>query len=190
MADPGENPKIILANSDSNIAVDDLVEGSANFRLRTVRLGRPEAIHPNLFRHCIDRSQNNSVGDGGNNKDGNSHGPGFGGDGGSEENNVYSFKEKMKSLKNAQVVCCTCIGSGVDILYNTNFERVLVEKAIQAAELAVLVPLSSTIFKNGCKWCTTFHAQYPISSAYRYYDVFIRLVLLRKVTKWCFTSRT
>ena len=64
LADPGENPKNILANSDSNIAVDDLVEGSANFRLRAVRLGRPGAIRPEFLRHCIDRAQNNSVGGG------------------------------------------------------------------------------------------------------------------------------
>ena len=48
----------------------------------------------------------------------------------------------MKNLKNAQVVCCTYIGSGGDILDNTNFERVLVDEATQATEPAVLVPLT------------------------------------------------
>lgn len=48
----------------------------------------------------------------------------------------------MKVLKNAQVVCCTCIGSGADILDNMTFERVLVDEATQATEPAVLVPLA------------------------------------------------
>ena len=77
------------------------MKGSANVRLRGVRLGRPDAISPELLRHYIDRLQNNSVGGGGNNKDGNSHGPGFGGGGDNEQNIVSSFKEKIKNLKNA-----------------------------------------------------------------------------------------
>jgi hypothetical protein len=45
----------ILATSDSNIAVDNLVEGCASAGLRVGRLGRPEAIRPELLRFCIDR---------------------------------------------------------------------------------------------------------------------------------------
>jgi regulator of nonsense transcripts 1 len=39
-----------------------------------------------------------------------------------------AFKERIKVLKNAQVVCCTCIGSGGDILDSMTFERVLVDE--------------------------------------------------------------
>ena len=117
----GKNVKPILATSDSNIAVDNLVEGCANLGLLVVRLGRPEAIRPELLRHCIDRPQ------GGN---------------GNGYSLAASYKEKMKDLKNAQVVCCSCIGSGADILDHMNFERVLVDEATQATEPAVLVPLT------------------------------------------------
>merc|ERR1719498_1043031 len=61
----GENPSPILATSDSNIAVDNLVEGCANVGLRVVRLGRPEAIRPELLRHCIDRPSDNKGNGGG-----------------------------------------------------------------------------------------------------------------------------
>jgi len=131
----GNEPQPILATSDSNIAVDNLVEGCANVGLRVVRLGRPEAIRPELLRYCIDRPQgggNNNNGMNGNNRYG----------GGGQGYGSSAFKEKMKVLKNAQVVCCTCIGSGADILDNMTFERVLVDEATQATEPAVLVPLA------------------------------------------------
>jgi len=132
---PTVNP--ILATSDSNIAVDNLVEGCANVGLRVVRLGRPEAIRPELLRYCIDRPQSSGHGNnnnnGGNNNNNNNN---YGG------TSATAFKEKMKILKNAQVICCTCIGSGGDILDNMTFERVLVDEATQATEPAVLVPLT------------------------------------------------
>jgi len=115
---PGEQPKPILATSDSNIAVDNLVEGCANAGLVVVRLGRPESIRPDLLRFCIDRPRN------------------------SGESYGSIYQEKLHSLKNAQIICCTCIGSGADILDNMSFERVLVDEATQATEPAVLVPLT------------------------------------------------
>ena len=143
-AKPGENPSPILATSDSNIAVDNLVEGCANVGLRVVRLGRPEAIRPELLRHCIDRPSDNK------------------GNGGGWSNysgvSPSAFKERMKTLKNAQVVCCTCIGSGGDILDSLTFERVMVDEATQATEPAVLVPLT-----RGCRQLVLVgdHCQLP-----------------------------
>lgn len=133
----GGNP--ILATSDSNIAVDNLVEGCANVGLKVVRLGRPEAIRPELLRYCVDRPQTN--------------------------NNSYvntstgtAFKEKIKVIRNAEVICCTCIGSGSEILDNMTFERVLVDEATQATEPAVLVPLA-----RGCRQLVLVgdHCQLP-----------------------------
>eukprot|EP00804_Cyclotella_cryptica_P015800 CCRYP_006321-RD/>CCRYP_006321-RD protein AED:0.23 eAED:0.23 QI:746/1/1/1/1/1/7/622/1091 len=144
-ARPGENPAPILATSDSNIAVDNLVEGCANVGLRVVRLGRPEAIRPELLRYCIDRPAEK------------------GGSGGSMDfsyggMSTSAFKERMKVLKNAQVVCCTCIGSGGDILDSMTFERVMVDEATQATEPAVLVPLT-----RGCRQLVLVgdHCQLP-----------------------------
>ena len=146
----GQTPSPILATSDSNIAVDNLVEGCANVGLRVVRLGRPEAIRPELLRYCIDRPQNSYS----NNNNNNGSFSGGGGGGGA----ALAFKEKMKNLKNAQVICCTCIGSGGDILDNMTFERVLVDEATQATEPAVLVPLT-----RGCRQLVLVgdHCQLP-----------------------------
>lgn len=121
---PGSEASPVLATSDSNIAVDNLVEGCAAVGLRVVRLGRPEAIRPELLRFCIDRPQ---PAYGNNNSDTptQSYSAGFGG---------TSHKERMKQLKNAQVVCCTCIGSGSDILDSLGpLERVLVDEATQVS---------------------------------------------------------
>ena len=46
----GETPPPILATSDSNIAVDNLVEGCAGVGLRVIRLGRPEGT---LSLFCV-----------------------------------------------------------------------------------------------------------------------------------------
>jgi hypothetical protein len=144
----GETPSPILATSDSNIAVDNLVEGCANVGLRVVRLGRPEAIRPELLRYCIDRPQNSYSNNNNNNSNNGSYGGG----------SALAFKEKMKNLKNAQVICCTCIGSGGDILDGMTFERVLVDEATQATEPAVLVPLT-----RGCRQLVLVgdHCQLP-----------------------------
>jgi hypothetical protein len=140
----GENPVPILATSDSNIAVDNLVEGCAAAGLRVVRLGRPEAIRPELLRYCIDRpSLNGSQQQ--QQQQSNSSAP--------------NFKERAKQLKSAQIICCTCIGSGGDILDALGpLERILVDEATQATEPAVLVPLM-----RGCRQLVLVgdHCQLP-----------------------------
>jgi hypothetical protein len=140
----GDNHSPILATSDSNIAVDNLVEGCAAAGLRVVRLGRPEAIRPELLRFCVDRPPS-SYSKGENNQQ----------SGGSS---AMAFKERMKHLKSAQVICCTCIGSGGDILDTITFDRILVDEATQATEPAVLVPLM-----RGCRQLVLVgdHCQLP-----------------------------
>jgi len=135
----GENPAPILATSDSNIAVDNLVEGCAAVGLRVVRLGRPEAIRPELLRYCIDRPASTY------DKPGNGNNSPFFQN--SQSPATINYKERMKQLKSAQIVCCTCIGSGGDMLDSLGpLERVLVDEATQATEPAVVVPLM-----RGCR---------------------------------------
>jgi regulator of nonsense transcripts 1 len=140
-AGKGEQPAPILATSDSNIAVDNLVEGCAAVGLDVVRLGRPEAIRPELLRFCIDRPPSS-----------------YDSSGNRNSNPTMAFNERMKSLKKAQIVCCTCIGSGGDILDSMTFDRVLVDEATQATEPAVLVPLM-----RGCRQLVLVgdHCQLP-----------------------------
>lgn len=149
-ADKDQNPTPILATSDSNIAVDNLVEGCASVGLNVVRLGRPEAIRPELLRYCIDRPPSSYDK---RNGAGNLNSPNGGSSGGT------SYKERMKQLKSAQIICCTCIGSGGDILDSLGpLERVLVDEATQATEPAVLVPLM-----RGCRQLVLVgdHCQLP-----------------------------
>lgn len=151
-AGKGENAAPILATSDSNIAVDNLVEGCAAVGLRVVRLGRPEAIRPELLRYCIDRppssydSFRTSNGGSLNSPNGVS-------------STTINYKERMKQLKSAQIICCTCIGSGGDIIDSLGpLERILVDEATQATEPAVLVPLM-----RGCRQLVLVgdHCQLP-----------------------------
>jgi predicted DNA helicase len=44
-------------------------------------------------------------------------------------------------LDKAQVICCTCIGSGNEILDGRRFPQVLIDESTQATEPAALVPL-------------------------------------------------
>ena len=44
-------------------------------------------------------------------------------------------------LDRAQVLCCTCIGSGHELLDGRRFSRVLIDEATQATEPAALVPI-------------------------------------------------
>jgi len=83
------------------------------------------------------------------------YGGGGGGGGGSA---AQMFKEKMKAIKTAQIICCTCIGSGGEILEGLNLERVLVDEATQATEPATLVPLT-----RGCRQLVLVgdHCQLP-----------------------------
>lgn len=123
-----------------------LQTGCANVGLRVVRLGRPEAIRPELLKYCIDRPPDRD-GRGGGGMDFS-----YGG------MTTSAFKERMKVLKNAQVVCCTCIGSGGDILDSMTFERVMIDEATQATEAAVIVPLT-----RGCRQLVLVgdHCQLP-----------------------------
>jgi len=149
----GGNP--ILATSDSNIAVDNLVEGCAKAGLNVVRLGRPEAIRPELLKYCIDRPGSSNSSSNLKDMQGSQDGGYLGTP--SQSSGTY-HKERMKKLRAAQVVCCTCIGSGGDILDTLTFERVLVDEATQATEPAVLVPLT-----RGCRQLVLVgdHCQLP-----------------------------
>jgi len=57
---------------------------------------------------------------------------------------------RMRILSEAEVVCCTLTGSGVDYLakVQNGFRTVVVDEAAQAVELATLIPL-----QYGCKKC-------------------------------------
>ena len=122
--------------------MDNLLEECAKVGLCVICLGRPE-----LLRYCIDRSG----------------GSGPGGRGGGMT--ARDFKEKAKAIKNAQVICGTCIGSGTDIIDRVTFERVLVDEAMQATEPAMLVPLA-----RGCRQLVLVGDHYHIVQRWLVYS--------------------
>ena len=110
----------ILATSDSNIAVDNLLDGLAAANVRVVRLGKPDMVRPELLEYCIDaRNSDEAVG----------------------QNKEAAYEAKIKEIRAAQVVCATCIGIGSEMLERFRFSAVLVDEATQATESSTLVPL-------------------------------------------------
>eukprot|EP00756_Hemistasia_phaeocysticola_P019868 Hpha_TRINITY_DN15687_c3_g2::TRINITY_DN15687_c3_g2_i1::g.99073::m.99073/K14326/UPF1, RENT1; regulator of nonsense transcripts 1 len=111
----------VLVASDSNTAVDNLVDGLTRFGVRVVRLGRPEAIRQDLNRHTLDSlvAEQGCVGH--------------------AKDAIYQAQQQI--MRSAQVVACTCSGAGADLLEKFTFPSVIIDEASQATEPSVLVPL-------------------------------------------------
>jgi superfamily I DNA and/or RNA helicase len=58
----------------------------------------------------------------------------------SQERNSF-FANQKRSMKGADVVCCTCAGAGSDTLDKHWFQAILIDEASQATEPSVIVPL-------------------------------------------------
>ena len=99
----GMNRHPILCTSDSNTAVDNLVEGLAKARIKVIRIGRSESIRPELQQHTLDKMFMDKQG---------------------QERNLA----QQRALRAADVVCCTCAGSGGDMLDKYNFAAVLLDE--------------------------------------------------------------
>ena len=114
-------PLPLLATSDSNIAVDNLLEGIAAHGVKAVRVGRPENIREDLLSYSLDEMNRSS-------------------------NNGGSRTQSQRILQQAEVICATCIGSGSEMLSKYAFHTVLIDECTQATETSVLVPVS-----RGCQ---------------------------------------
>ena len=87
----------VLATSDSNIAVDNLLAGLADAGVRVVRLGRPDSVRPELLQYCPDAAT------------------------GRESMSAQEKHDaKNRAVREAQVVCATCIGAGTEVLARTH----------------------------------------------------------------------
>ena len=147
----------ILAVADSNVAVDNLLEGLLSLNIRAVRLGQPVKVRESLREatmdaqmeeHPLHRDLDHWL------KSNEKLDRRVKGMKGKEKGLAYrdlrrGWKEvrrieaQMRDdiLDRAQVLCCTCIGSGHQILDGRRFSRVLIDEATQATEPAALVPL-------------------------------------------------
>ena len=116
----------ILCTSDSNIAVDNLVDGLARAGVRVARIGRPEAVRQDLMPYMIESIA------------------------GIDQDCRWSKQQQRSAITNAlrqaEVICATCAGAGSDILEKYSFQACLIDEATQATEPATVIPLT-----KGCK---------------------------------------
>ncbi len=148
----------VLAVADSNVAVDNLLEGLVKRGVKAVRLGQPVKVREGLRdstmdaemeRHPLRKDLVNHIelneklarrikGMRGGKEKGLAHR-----DLSRGWKEVKRIEGEIRDdiLDRAQVLCCTCIGSGHEILDGRKFPRVLIDEATQATEPAALVPL-------------------------------------------------
>ena len=112
----------ILCTSDSNIAVDNLVDGLSRAGVRVARVGRPEAVRQDLMQYMVESIA------------------------GIEPGCNWSKDQQYQAingvLRRAEVICATCAGAGSDILERFSFQACLIDEATQATEPATVVPLT------------------------------------------------
>jgi len=130
----------VLATAHSNKGVDNLLQGLVNSGIKVVRVGRGAPIegtdlgaysletlvdrHPMMTARKAQASQ----------EKGQRTGP---------QNPMANKATVARAvLKEAEVVCATCIGVGSPMVQGIQFELVLVDEATQAIEPAVLIPMT------------------------------------------------
>ncbi len=152
----------ILASAESNVAVDNLLEGLLELGVKAVRIGRPVKVREALRDATLDaqleyhplqeeleyiRDENNELRRGLSKLKGKEKGL-------THRDIKNNFKEIRRIedemvasvLDSAEVICTTTIGSGHRILGNRKFPIVLIDEATQASEPSSLVPIT-----RGCR---------------------------------------
>ena len=152
-----QNAGTILAVADSNVAVDNLLEGLLGLGVSAVRLGQPVKVRESLREATVDAQMESHP----LRRDLEEHLelneklarriPGMKGkekglahrDLNRGWKEVRRIERQMRDdiLDRAQVLCCTCIGVGHQLLDGRRFARVLLDEATQATEPASLVPI-------------------------------------------------
>jgi len=147
----------ILAVADSNVAVDNLLEGLLARGVRAVRLGQPVKVREKLRLATIDakmeihplrRDLDTQLEL--NEKLSRRISSMKGKEKGLAHRDIKKGWKEIRRIENqirddildkAQIICCTCIGSGNQILDGRKFPQVLIDESTQATEPASLVPL-------------------------------------------------
>jgi regulator of nonsense transcripts 1 len=147
----------ILAVADSNVAVDNLLEGLLARGVRAVRLGQPVKVREKLREATMDAQMEThplrrdletqlELNEKLNRRISSMKGK----EKGLAHRDIKKGWKETRRIENqirddildkTQIVCCTCIGSGNQILDGRRFPQVLIDEATQATEPASLVPL-------------------------------------------------
>ena len=155
MAAAGRGP--IMATAESNVAVDNLLEGLLEAGVSAVRLGQPVKVRASLRESTLDarleghpaqeelaglRDEHDALRKG--------IGSLKGRERGLAHRDLSALRKEMQRveqamidavLDDAEVVCATTIGSGHRILGRRRFPIVLLDEATQASEPSSLVPV-------------------------------------------------
>ncbi len=148
----------ILAVADSNVAVDNLLEGLLDVGVRAIRLGQPVKVRESLRDATMAASmeEHHLRGDVETliqlNEDAMRRLPSLKGkEKGLAHRDINKGWKEVRRIENqmrddilqgAQVVCATCVGSGDLLLDSRRFPLVLLDEATQATEPASLIPLT------------------------------------------------
>jgi hypothetical protein len=152
----------ILATAESNVAVDNLLEGLLDNGVNAIRIGRPVKVREALREATLDailknhpaqeeiefiRKENETVKRSLSGLRGKEKGLAH-----KEVNNNYNEIRRLERtmidgvLDSAEVICTTTIGSGHKLLGNRRFPVILMDEATQASEPSALVPIT-----RGCR---------------------------------------
>ena len=155
MAAQGRGP--ILATAESNVAVDNLLEGLLESGVNAVRIGQPVKVRASLREATLDarlehhplqedlaalRDEHDALKRGISGLRGKERGLAHK-DLSMQRREMQRLEQQMVDglLDEAEVVCATTVGSGHRILGSRRFPIVLVDEATQASEPSSLVPI-------------------------------------------------
>ncbi len=152
----------ILACAESNVAVDNLLEGLVDIGVNAVRIGKPVKVRESLRNSTLDaladqhplqdeidyiKSENDELRKNLSSLKGKERGLAH-----KDIKNNFKDIRRLEDrviaslLDSAEVVCATTIGAGHHILGERKFPIVLIDEATQASEPSALVPIN-----RGCR---------------------------------------
>ena len=155
LIDMGRGP--ILACAESNVAVDNLLEGLLDLDVNAIRFGRPVKVRESLREATLDaqvsshpkqdeiafiREENDAIRSKLHDLKGKDKGFAHR-DINKNYREIRELEQRITDdvLGNAQVLCTTNIGAGHFTLANRKFSIVLIDEATQATEPSALVPI-------------------------------------------------